>query len=86
MNECITHAIDLCGGQVAAARAVGVSASTPAMWKKRGAVPAEHCAAIETASGGRVMRWQLRPNDWWRIWPELIDRPDAPPVPAEEAA
>ncbi|KDB53919.1 hypothetical protein X805_04730 [Sphaerotilus natans subsp. natans DSM 6575] len=25
-----------------------------------------------------VMRWALRPGDWWEIWPELMARPDAP--------
>lgn len=39
---------------------------------------------IERATGGAVMRWDMRPGDWWRIWPELIDRPDAPAVLAEE--
>lgn len=28
-------------------------------------------AAIEKASGGRLTRQQLRPDDWQAIWPEL---------------
>lgn len=39
-------------------------------------------ARIERNTDGRVMRWDLRPGDWWQIWPELEARPDAPPVPA----
>lgn len=40
--------------------------------------PVEHCAAIEAATGMCVRRWELRPVDWRRIWPELIDVPGAP--------
>lgn len=43
--------------------------------------PAERCAAIEQATGGAVRRWDLRPIDWHRIWPELIGTPGAPDVP-----
>lgn len=38
---------------------------------------------IEQASKERVMRWDLRPDDWHRIWPELRKRKDAPAVKAE---
>ena len=57
---------------------IGVTASLPSMWKARGAVPADHCAAIEAATERAVMRWELRPNDWHRIWPELVGMPGAP--------
>jgi DNA-binding transcriptional regulator YdaS (Cro superfamily) len=45
------------------------------------AVP--RCAVIERATGGAVRRWDLRPDDWHEIWPELIGTEGAPPVPAE---
>lgn len=39
------------------------------------------CAAVA------VRRWDLRPDDWHRIWPELIGTEGAPGVPtAQEAA
>jgi DNA-binding transcriptional regulator YdaS (Cro superfamily) len=38
----------------------------------------EYCSAIERATGGAVMRWDLRPDDWHLIWPELQAFPDAP--------
>lgn len=41
------------------------------------------CSRIEYETEQSVMRWDLRPNDWWQIWPELIAHPDAPPIPAE---
>jgi DNA-binding transcriptional regulator YdaS (Cro superfamily) len=43
----------------------------------------ELCVRIETATGGKVMRWDLRPDDWHRIWPELIGADGAPEVPQE---
>jgi len=33
----------------------------------------DKCVAIEVATGGVVNRRDLRPNDWWKIWPELAD-------------
>ena len=38
----------------------------------------ELCVRIERESKGAVMRRDLRPDDWHLIWPELIERPDAP--------
>ena len=32
----------------------------------------EYAVAIEKATGGLVTRQDLRPDDWHRIWPELI--------------
>ena len=40
---------------------------------------------VERLSGRRVMRWDLRPDDWHRIWPELIGKKGAPAVPKSEA-
>lgn len=55
------------------------------MWRSRASVPAVHCAAIEAATGGAVRRWDLRPDDWDRIWPELIGQAGAPAVEAKAA-
>jgi hypothetical protein len=35
--------------------------------------------SIEQTSGGAVTRRELRPADWWLIWPELVD--DEHPIP-----
>ncbi len=40
----------------------------------------ELSASVERATKGEVMRWDLRPDDWHQIWPELRKRKDAPPV------
>lgn len=45
-----------------------------------------NCVAIEMATKGAVMRWDLRPDDWYRHWPELADRPGAPAIPLKAAA
>ena len=45
----------------------------------------ENCVSIEQATGSKVMRWDLRPLDWHRIWPELINADGAPEVPQPEA-
>lgn len=50
--------------------------------------PATLAVDIERESGTAVRRWDLRPDDWHRIWPELIGREGAPavPAPAEKVA
>jgi DNA-binding transcriptional regulator YdaS (Cro superfamily) len=47
--------------------------------------PADHVPAVEAASDGQVRRWELRPRDWHRIWPELVGAEGAPAVPAKES-
>lgn len=51
-------------------------------------VPAERAVSIERATGGIVRRWDMRPDDWHRIWPELIGAEGAPDVsqPDQQAA
>jgi DNA-binding transcriptional regulator YdaS (Cro superfamily) len=41
--------------------------------------------AIERESKGAVRRWDLRADDWWRHWPELIGT-DGAPVPEKAGA
>ncbi|WP_321865690.1 transcriptional regulator [Paraburkholderia tropica] len=31
----------------------------------------EYCVGLELATNGLVTRQELRPDDWWRKWPEL---------------
>ena len=44
-------------------------------------IPIDRCVQIERATGGEVRRWDLRPEDWHRYWPELIGAEGAPDVP-----
>lgn len=71
----------------ALARALGVPQPTVSQWKSGDReVPIHRCTDIELATDRQVMRWDLRPDDWWRIWPELIGLEGAPAVPDKEAA
>ncbi len=68
----IDRAAEIVGSQKALADLLGVTRSAVNQYKADGRqVPVEHCAAIERATGGRVTRRDLRPDDWERIWPEL---------------
>lgn len=75
------------GGKGELARRIGVSPSFVSQLASKGRpIPAERCVAIEGATNGVVMRWDLRPTDWHRLWPELRARPDAPAVAERVAA
>jgi DNA-binding transcriptional regulator YdaS (Cro superfamily) len=70
------------GAAATLARQIGVSPVMVSQWA--GGVkptPTERCADIEKATEGAVKRWDLRPDDWHRIWPELIGADGAPAVP-----
>ena len=74
------------GGVAKLAAELGVSAvylsQLSARQDKREPSP-ELCVQIEVATEKAVMRWDLRPGDWHRIWPELIGSDGAPDLPAE---
>lgn len=86
----IARAIQHFGNQSALAVALGLRQPTISEWLRGDRpVPIERCTAIEQATAGAVRRWDLRPDDWHRIWPELIGAEGAPDVPeptAQEAA
>ena len=46
--------------------------------------PPERAVELERTTAGHVRRWDLRPDDWHRIWPELIGTEGAPPLPATQ--
>ena len=46
-------------------------------------VSAERAVEIERATAGTVTRRDLRPADWFKVWPELVDSEH--PTPAEAA-
>jgi DNA-binding transcriptional regulator YdaS (Cro superfamily) len=64
------------------ARAVGVHPVMVSQWGSGDKpVPVLRCPLIEAATGRQVMRWDLRPADWWVFWPELMHAPGHPPIP-----
>jgi DNA-binding transcriptional regulator YdaS (Cro superfamily) len=72
----LERAAEALGGFGALAESIGVAQSTPSMWKARGKVPVEHCLAIERATQGAVTRAELRPDDYFLIWPDLVAPPE----------
>lgn len=79
----LDRAIAKAGGVAKLAAQLLVVQGAVSNWKKRGGeVPVVHCATIELITAGEVRRWDLRPDDWHRIWPELIGTEGAPAVPA----
>ena len=79
----IQEAIEAAGGPSKVAKALNRSAQAIAFYRdgKRD-FPPELAARLEAASGFKVRRWHLFPDDWHRIWPELVAAPGAPAAPA----
>lgn len=89
MDDPLQIAVNKVGGQAALASHIGVKQQHVWNWlNRRGFVPPEHCAAIESATEREVTRQHLRPHDWHRIWPELVtlERPAPEAAAAESAA
>lgn len=83
MNTNIERAVAVVGGQSRLAAAIGVTPPAIAEWRRGSRpVPIERCVQIEQATEGVVRRWDLRPDDWHRIWPEIVGAPGAPAVVA----
>ncbi|HEY1129180.1 MAG TPA: YdaS family helix-turn-helix protein [Roseateles sp.] len=85
----VQQAIKNFGNQVAMADALGISQPTISGWTKDRTdqawrpVPPRLCIAIEIHPLNRdattpVKRWDLRPEDWWREWPDLVGTKGAP--------
>lgn len=46
----------------------------------------ELCVRMEVETEKALRRWDLRPDDWHLIWPELIGTDGAPAITTERAA
>jgi DNA-binding transcriptional regulator YdaS (Cro superfamily) len=72
------------GSQSRLAKSMQIAAPMLSQWASGSRpIPMERCTDIERATGGAVMRWDLRPDDWNRMWPELIGA-DGAPVPSTD--
>lgn len=85
MQTKLAKAIEHVGGPAQVAEMLGESHQTINNWVKRG-VPVARCADVERVLRLAVRRWDLRPDDWWRVWPELIGVDGAPAIPEEQGA
>ena len=43
------------------------------------------CVRAERFTAKKVMRWDLRPDDWFEFWPELVGTKGAPELPQKVA-
>lgn len=60
------------GGHKHLANCIGAHAPDLSNWASGiRPVPAHFCSSIERATSGKVTRQDLRPDDYWLIWPEL---------------
>ena len=67
----IEKAIRIVGSQAALARALGKKQPHIHKWlNSTKALKADHCSLIEARIG--VTRQELRPLDYWVVWPELV--------------
>lgn len=89
--QAVHQAIANFGSQEALADRLDVSQPTVSQWANdERPVPPKRCVQIELhpinrASDKPVMRWELRPEDWWEHWPELIGAKGAPKVKLAKA-
>ena len=77
------EAIAEAGGPSKVAEELKVSAQAVCFWRDgKRTMPPEHGATLERLSPRKGCRWHVWPDDWHRIWPELIGTEGAPDVPA----
>jgi DNA-binding transcriptional regulator YdaS (Cro superfamily) len=71
------------GRAAALARSLGIKPPNVTDWAKgRRDVPIHYGAQIEQATEGQVTRQDLFPDEWQRMWPELVRKrrkTDTPP-------
>jgi DNA-binding transcriptional regulator YdaS (Cro superfamily) len=85
--QAIQQAIDAAGSPAHLATELSVSVKSVYLWRTGDrSVPVAKMADIERVTHGAVRRWHLRPEDWHKIWPELIGAEDAPAVPVHSPA
>lgn len=81
-----TYCSDI-SSQTELASALKCSQVTVSHWcNKVKPVPVDRCSQIERATRKKVMRWDLRPADWFDHWPELVGVRGAPSIATSKAA
>lgn len=74
----LSRAITLLGSKAGVVRAIAhispkitVQHVTNWMHRDQEGAPVKVCTALEAATTGQITRQELRPDDWFDIWPEL---------------
>ncbi len=80
--------IEKLGGTFAVAELAGVKPPSVSEWKANNRIPNDKLVRLAPVAHKRgiATRQELFPNDWQQIWPELIRRKGAPPVPTKQEA
>ncbi len=74
-SDHVRRAIKIVGSGVALAERLDVTPVNLNSWASgKRPVPIIRCVEIEEITGGQVTRKQLRPDDWYQIWPELREK------------
>lgn len=68
----------------AIAKRLGVTKAAVSQWFA-GQVPIPRAVEIEQIPGSGYTRRDMRPDDWWLIWPELVTDKHPIPTPSESA-
>lgn len=67
----VMRACEVVGGQRVLSDALGISPAQVNQWVTgRRGVPAKYCQSIVDLTEGLVTVQELRPEDWYLIWPE----------------
>lgn len=72
-NPANLKVLELAGSHAEVARILGYK-DRRNVWNWTGKLrlfPQEHCVKLEKQFKGAVTRQELRPNDFWLIWPDL---------------
>lgn len=77
--------IEALGGTAAVAALAGVKPPSVSGWKETGRIPDDKRIRLAPIvhQRGLMTRWEMFPDDWWQLWPELVGTEGAPAVPQE---
>ena len=68
----IARAVQILGGPAKVAVLLGVTTQAVCFWRDElRKFPIEFCSVIESATDGEITRQDMRPKDYWLIWPDL---------------
>lgn len=84
MSTAFDKVCEAVGGMAKLARELEVPIQTVNNWSTRG-IPVLQCATVERLCDSAVRRWDMRPDDWHLIWPELIGAEGAPQATEQPA-
>lgn len=77
VKEAFKIAIELCGSQKKLAEKLGCTQVQISQWCHcLISVPVYICCLLERITEGKIKRKDMRPDDWFLVWPDLLKTPD----------